>query len=105
MARIGGFRDSLPVRRIWGSDKQLGYRGKLTLAAAAGAPLALGLREAGSHDLVVPIDRCLLQSEAANEVLRACQQALGAAGLQPYDPAGDEGDVRAVVVRGAADAS
>ena len=68
--RLGGLGPSIEVRPIVPAPDVLGYRNKMefTVAGTAGAP-TIGLHQADRYDIVLDIERCLLQSEAMNTLL------------------------------------
>ena len=68
--RLGGLGPSIEVRPIVPAPDVLGYRNKMefTVASTAGAP-TIGLHQADRYDIVLDIERCLLQSEAMNTLL------------------------------------
>jgi 23S rRNA (uracil1939-C5)-methyltransferase len=68
--RLGGLGPSIEVRPIVRAPDVLGYRNKMefTVAGTAGAP-TIGLHQADRYDIVLDIERCLLQSEAMNTLL------------------------------------
>ncbi|OSX75173.1 hypothetical protein BU14_0251s0013 [Porphyra umbilicalis] len=65
----------------------------------------LGLHAPGRYDKLVPVDRCLIQPDAANEVLAflrtRCEELL----LEPFDVKTGTGYLRAVGLRTATDAA
>jgi len=68
--RLGGLGPSIVVRPILPAPDVLGYRNKMefTVAGTAGAAI-VGLHQADRYDVVLDIDRCLLQSDVMNTLL------------------------------------
>ncbi len=99
LERLGAARDFV-LRPILPAPEPYGYRNKMefTVAAAAGAPV-VGLHEAERYDRVLDIERCLLQSETMNRLLRVVREQVQARGLPVYDADRGEGLLRFVTVR------
>ena len=96
------FRSQAPVEPVVASPLQLRYRNKLQMQAGSrGGRLVAGFYRALSHE-IVPVDSCLLQSEAANALARDVVETLGRRGVRAYDRARHLGDLRDIVVREAA---
>jgi len=107
------------VLPVWGGERSLGYRNKVSFSAApptgggGDGPAVLGLQRAGTHDgsgvIVVGGSSedaggggCPLQSDAANMALRALSGALRDAGTIPAaDRAAGRSGLSSVVVRSA----
>ena len=101
--RIGGF--DLPVVPISGSPAQTGYRNKAQFPVGMtkkGA--AAGFFRQRTHQ-VVPIDRCLIQSEAADRVKDTVTAWMNRNHISVYDETSHTGLVRHIYVRTAKDAS
>jgi 23S rRNA (uracil1939-C5)-methyltransferase len=102
LERIGGL-PPFELRPILPAPEVLGYRNKMefTVAPGAAGPV-LGLHEADRYDVVLDIDRCLLQSDVMNGLLAETRDALRARGLTAYEPTSDgegRGLVRFVTLR------
>ena len=102
LERLGGL-PAFELRPILPAPEVLGYRNKMefTVTRSAAGP-ALGLHEADRYDVVLDIDRCLLQSEVMNQLLAETRDAVRAQGLTVYEPTPDgegEGLLRFVTVR------
>ena len=71
------------------------------MAGAAGDP-RIGLHEADRYDVVLDIERCLLQSETMNTLLEEVREQARARRLSVYDQGAGEGLLRFVdAARGA----
>jgi 23S rRNA (uracil1939-C5)-methyltransferase len=99
LQRLGGQAD-FELRPILEAPETFGYRNKMefTVAGAAGEA-RLGLHAAERYDVVLDIDRCLLQSEPMNALLGEMRRQARARGLSVYDQASEEGLLRFVTVR------
>jgi len=104
LARIGGLAQ-VPVRPIIGAPEVFAYRNKMEFTVArvgAGEPgggLAVGLHEADRYDVVLDIERCLLQSEAMNLLLAEARAAFREQALSVYDQESGEGLLRFLMLR------
>jgi len=111
LARIGRLSD-IPVRAVIGAPEVFGYRNKMeftvarrgagTWADGPGAPgggLAVGLHEADRYDVVLDIERCLLQSETMNLLLAEARGFFREQGLSVYDQESGDGLLRFLMVR------
>ncbi len=103
LARIAGVAD-VPVRPIIGAPELYGYRNKMEFTVAAAAPsserpLTLGLHEADRYDVVLDIERCLIQSEGMNELLAEARAFLAERKLPVYEQESGEGLLRFLVLR------
>lgn len=61
--------------------------------------VALGLHTPGSFTRVVPIQECQLQTDESNAILRAVAAAAQQAGLSPWNPATQQGQLRQCTMR------
>ena len=92
-------KQSLQATEILGSAETAHYRNKAIFAVAqAEGQAAYGFYRERSHDLI-PIDRCLLQSELSCRCAAAVVDFLRAEGLRAYDEASGKGTVRHVFCR------
>jgi 23S rRNA (uracil1939-C5)-methyltransferase len=102
LERLGGL-PPFELRPILAAPEVLGYRNKMEFTVApAAAGAALGLHAADRYDVVLDIDRCLLQSEVMNTLLDETRQAIRARGLSVYEPTPDgegRGLLRFVTIR------
>jgi 23S rRNA (uracil1939-C5)-methyltransferase len=101
--RLGKLGPSIEVRPIVPAPDVLWYRNKMefTVAGVTGAP-AIGLHQADRYDVVLDIDRCLLQSETMNTLLGEVRREVTERGLSVWQARGredGEGLLRFVTVR------
>jgi 23S rRNA (uracil1939-C5)-methyltransferase len=99
LQRLGGQAD-VEVRPILGAPEIFGYRNKMefTVAGAAGE-VRIGLHAAERYDVVLDIQRCLLQSETMNALLAETRAQARERRLSVYDQASEEGLLRFVTLR------
>jgi 23S rRNA (uracil1939-C5)-methyltransferase len=96
------FTPTVPVEPVAPSPLELRYRNKLQMQAGSrGGRLVAGFYRALSHE-IVPVDSCLLQSEAANALARDTVEVLGRHGVKAYERASRRGELRDIVIREAA---
>lgn len=97
--RIGGL--TLEISEIVPADTVMHYRNKAIYAVAEkdGEPV-FGFYRSGSHD-VVPVSRCLLQSETADTAAATVCDWMKKTGVKAYDDRRGKGAVRHVFVRSA----
>ncbi|MBI4240139.1 MAG: 23S rRNA (uracil(1939)-C(5))-methyltransferase RlmD, partial [Candidatus Rokubacteria bacterium] len=104
LARIGGLAQ-VPVRPIIGAPEIFGYRNKMEFTVARGGAeepsgsVVVGLHEADRYDVVLDIERCLLQSEAMNQLLAETRRYFREQGLGVYDQESGEGLLRFLMLR------
>ena len=96
LAHLGGVRD-VEVRPIIAMADPWRYRNKMEFAFHPDG--SLGLHRRGAFDRVVAIDSCLLQSDAANDILRLVREFADGAGLSRYNARDHTGLLRQVVIR------
>jgi 23S rRNA (uracil1939-C5)-methyltransferase len=75
-----------------------GYRNKMEFTVA-GPGAAVGLHAAERYDVVLDIERCLLQSEAMNRLLDEFRSQARMRGLSVWDPQSERGLLRFLTVR------
>ena len=102
LERIGGL-PPFELRPILPAPAPFGYRNKMefTVAPSASGPV-LGMHEADRYDVVIDIDRCLLQSDTMNALLAETRAVTRARDLSVYQPtpSGEgEGLLRFVALR------
>ncbi|MGH7279831.1 MAG: 23S rRNA (uracil(1939)-C(5))-methyltransferase RlmD, partial [Candidatus Rokuibacteriota bacterium] len=103
LQRLGGAGD-FELRPIVPAPAPFGYRNKMefTVAGTAEAPI-VGLHQAERYDVVLDIERCLLQSESMNALLDEMRAQSRARGLSVYrqdaDESRDPGLLRFVTLR------
>lgn len=106
LERLGGL-GAFELRPILPAPDAYGYRNKMEFtvltgpAPAAGrpGPVLVGLHEAERYDVVLDIERCLLQSETMNALLDEFRRQARARGLSVWDPQSERGLLRFVVIR------
>ena len=96
LERIGGLGE-FAMRPILAAPDQYGYRNKMEFTVAPGP--TLGLHQADRYDVVLDIERCLLQSDIMNRLLGELRQEARARALSVYDQASGEGLQRFVSLR------
>jgi 23S rRNA (uracil1939-C5)-methyltransferase len=102
LERLGALAP-IDVRPILPAPELYGYRNKMefTVVGAPGAPV-LGLHQANRYDVVLDIDRCLLQSDTMNRLLDEMRREVTARALSIYTGPGredGEGLLRFVTLR------
>jgi 23S rRNA (uracil1939-C5)-methyltransferase len=97
--RLGGLPD-VEIRPILPAPAVYGYRNKMefTVTGTAGAPV-IGLHQADRYDVVLDIERCLLQSDTMNALLAEVRRAARERGLTIHDPDSGQGLLRFVTIR------
>ncbi|HEV8308304.1 MAG TPA: 23S rRNA (uracil(1939)-C(5))-methyltransferase RlmD [Methylomirabilota bacterium] len=102
LARLGGLgpAEEIPVRPIVGAPEIYGYRNKMefTFAEADGRAV-VGLHEAERYDAILDIERCLIQSETLNAVLREVRAFVHEHGGTVYRQDREEGLLRFLMLR------
>jgi 23S rRNA (uracil1939-C5)-methyltransferase len=105
--------DNIPVMKTLPSAEIWGYRNKMEFSFSnrrwllpaeltnenMDRSFALGLHLAGTHNKIIDIDNCLLQSKAANDVLQLVDQYCRKNRLEPYDIRSHTGYLRFLVIR------
>ncbi len=94
LTRLGG--TDLQVEEILGAKEPLHYRNKSQYPV--GADGAIGFFQARSHK-VVPIDRCLIQSEVSDRTAKAVGEWMKRYKISAYDETTGKGLVRHIYVR------
>jgi 23S rRNA (uracil1939-C5)-methyltransferase len=99
LERLGDVAD-FELRPILPAPDAYGYRNKMefTVAASGGEPI-VGLHEADRYDVVLDIDRCLLQSDTMNTLLDEVRTQSRGRGLSVWDPVTEQGLLRFVSLR------
>ncbi|MFQ5829757.1 MAG: 23S rRNA (uracil(1939)-C(5))-methyltransferase RlmD [Candidatus Methylomirabilia bacterium] len=111
LMRIGGLSE-IVVHPIIGAPELYGYRNKMEFtvaggAAGAGAPgvdrdgqaAVVGLHEADRYDVVLGIEKCLLQSDTLNVLLSEVRGYIRERRLPVYDEESGEGLLRFLMLR------
>lgn len=100
LVRIGGQQvDELP---ILGCDEILHYRNKVQYPVAP--PSKIGFYRARTHE-VIPVDSCLIQSEAAEKIAEGVRRWMEACAVPAYNEYTAQGWLRHLYVRTACDNS
>jgi len=99
LERLGAAAD-FALRPILPAPDAYGYRNKMefTVAGTAGAAV-VGLHEADRYDVVLDIERCLLQSDRMNALLDEVRAQVRRRGLTVYDQETGQGLLRFVSIR------
>ncbi|HEU5321139.1 MAG TPA: TRAM domain-containing protein, partial [Methylomirabilota bacterium] len=97
LERLGGL-GAFELRPILAAPEPYGYRNKMEFTVVPGpeGPV-VGLHERERYDVVLDIERCLLQSETMNRLLAEFRAAVP--GLTVWDPRREEGLLRFVMMR------
>jgi 23S rRNA (uracil1939-C5)-methyltransferase len=102
LVRLGrlGPAETLPLAPIIAAPEMYGYRNKMefTFGEAEGGPV-VGLHAAERYDLILDIERCLLQSETMNAVLAEVREFVRERGVSVYRQESAEGLLRFLVLR------
>jgi 23S rRNA (uracil1939-C5)-methyltransferase len=96
LGNVAGFE----LRPILPAPDPYGYRNKMefTVARSGDRPI-VGLHAADRYDVVLDIERCLLQSETMNTLLDETRHQARARGLPVWDGATEQGLLRFVSLR------
>ncbi len=99
LVRIAGIAEP-PLEPIMPAQEVYGYRNKLeySFARTPEGP-ALGFHRAGRWDELLPVDRCLLTTDAGNAIRGAVVEWAREEGLEAYDAKEGSGYLRHLVVR------
>lgn len=95
--RLGGV-GAFELRPILPAAEPYGYRNKMEFTIA-GDPPALGLHVFERYDVVLDIERCLLQSETMNSLLDELRRQVRERALSVWDPRSERGLLRFVMLR------
>ncbi len=89
-----------PIQPILGSASNTFYRNKMEFSFGQNDQgLYLGLKARGSFKDVVPITRCLLESETANDILKFTAAYFNTSSLSAWDYHAYSGDLRHLMIR------
>lgn len=94
LGRLGAFE----LRPILAAPEPYGYRNKMEFTVANDPPV-IGLHAAERYDVVLDIERCLLQSNSMNALLEEFRRQVATRALSVYDPRTEEGLLRFVMMR------
>jgi 23S rRNA (uracil1939-C5)-methyltransferase len=97
LTRLGGVGD-FELRPILAAPEPYGYRNKMEFTIASSPP-AIGLHVFERYDVVLDIERCLLQSETMNALLDEFRRQVRERALTVWDPHSERGLLRFVIMR------
>jgi 23S rRNA (uracil1939-C5)-methyltransferase len=97
LQRLGGL-GAFELRPILAAPEPYGYRNKMEFTIANDPP-SIGLHAAERYDVVLDIERCLLQSEPMNALLDEFRRQVRERALSVYDPETERGLLRFVMMR------
>jgi 23S rRNA (uracil1939-C5)-methyltransferase len=97
LTRLGGL-PPFELRPIVPAPETYGYRNKMEFTIAGPGP-NVGLHVAERYDVVLDIERCLLQSDTMNALLDEFRRQVRARDLPVWDPRSEEGLLRFVTLR------
>jgi 23S rRNA (uracil1939-C5)-methyltransferase len=95
--RLGGVGE-FELRPILPAPEPYGYRNKMEFTIASD-PAAVGLHVFERYDVVLDIERCLLQSDTMNTLLDEFRRQLRDRALSVWDPRTERGLLRFVMMR------
>ncbi|PYO02896.1 MAG: 23S rRNA (uracil(1939)-C(5))-methyltransferase RlmD, partial [Candidatus Rokuibacteriota bacterium] len=99
LERLGATAD-FELRPILPAPDAYGYRNKMEFTVVGpGGATVIGLHEADRYDVVLEIERCLLQSETMNTLLAEVRRQTRERALTVYDPESGQGLLRFVTLR------
>ncbi len=98
IAHLGGVRD-FKVSPVIGCSNPFGYRNKIQqpLGIRNGKVIS-GFYERGSHR-IVPVERCILEMEPGNKIIKYAREVIGKLKLSIYDEKTHRGILRHLIVR------
>ena len=97
LTRLGGL-PPFEMRPIVAAPEPYGYRNKMEFTVAEPGP-AVGLHAAARYDVVLDIERCLLQSDTMNALLDEFRRQIRARALSVWDQRSERGLLRFLTVR------
>ena len=97
LERLGGIGD-FELRPILPAPESYGYRNKMEFTIAGTRP-AIGLHAFERYDVVLDIERCLLQSDTMNALLDEFRGQVRDRTLSVWDPQTERGLLRFVMMR------
>jgi len=97
LTRLGGL-GPFELRPIVPAPEPYGYRNKMEFTVAGPGPV-IGLHAAERYDVVLDIERCLLQSERMNTLLDELRRQVRERALSVWDPQSERGLLRFVALR------
>jgi len=97
LTRLGGL-PPFELRPIVAAPAPYGYRNKMEFTIAGPGPV-IGLHQAERYDVVLDIERCLLQSDTMNALLDELRRQVRERALSVWEPQLERGLLRFVAVR------
>lgn len=97
LERIGGLKD-IEVNPVLGMENPLRYRNKVQLPVGGTDKPYIGFYSPRSHD-IIDMDKCYIQNEAADRVVKHTREWMEKCRIRPYDEATHSGLVRHIMVR------
>ena len=99
LSRIGG-QDGAKLLGITGAPTTEHYRNKAQYPVGRDkeGSIVTGFYRPRSHD-IVPVDRCLIQSETADKIAAVVREWMTEFSVKPYDYASKRGTIRHIYVR------
>jgi 23S rRNA (uracil1939-C5)-methyltransferase len=97
LTRLGGL-PPFELRPIVAAPEPYAYRNKMEFTVAEPGPV-LGLHAAERYDVVLDIERCLLQSDTMNALLDEFRREVRSRGLSVWDPKSERGLLRFLTLR------
>jgi 23S rRNA (uracil1939-C5)-methyltransferase len=97
LTRLGGL-PPFELRPIVAAPEVFGYRNKMEFTVA-GAAAAIGLHAAERYDVVLDIERCLLQSDTMNTLLDEFRRQVRARALSVWEQTTERGLLRFLTLR------
>src|SRR5262245_57622436 len=97
LTRLGGL-PPFELRPIVAAPEVFGYRNKMEFTVAGPGP-SIGLHVAERYDLVLDIERCLLQSDTMNTLLDEFRRQVRARALSVWEQQTERGLLRFVTLR------
>ncbi|QQY79089.1 23S rRNA m(5)U-1939 methyltransferase [Keratinibaculum paraultunense] len=93
--KIGNITN-VPVKKIIGMNNPYRYRNKGEFKV--GKDCNIGYFKKGTHE-IYPIDKCIIQNEAVNEIVELVREHMKKYKLEGYDTKTKEGIIRNIIVR------
>lgn len=98
ITRIGGFKDA-EVKNVIGMDNPFFYRNKAQFPVRkVNGKICIGFFSPNTHN-IVPVDKCYIQNESAEIILRIIEDYIEKFNIAPYDEESYEGVLRNIFIR------
>lgn len=97
LERIGGLKN-IEVKPVLGMGNHLRYRNKVQLPVGGKDKPVIGFYSPRSHD-IIDMDKCYIQNEAADRVVKLTRDWMERYKIKPYDEASHSGLIRHIMVR------